>query len=160
MDRSKQRDIATSLTILVFLIVGTSGVMMYFHLFDTSIKQMHEVLGLVFVVAALLHVLVHIKSTKQYFTKKIFLGFALVFTGVVTAFVLNASGGENPKKAVFDKLFNTPVEKSFALFGDDMQKLKEKLSDAGIKTEGFETIGQIAKNNKTSPFHIIAIISK
>ncbi len=53
----KLRDIATSSTTVVFFIVGLSGVMLYFKIFDSQVKELHEILGLAFVAAAVLHVL-------------------------------------------------------------------------------------------------------
>lgn len=161
MTKNQQRDVATSLTILVFIIVGTTGTLMFFHLFDAYTKQMHEYLGLVFVVAALLHVLVHIKSTKQYFTKKVFLGFFVILLGVVIAFTSSVKeGGVHPKKLAFDKLFGSSIEKSFVLFTPSVDEAKFKLESAGLKLDDAATISQIAKLNKTSPFEIISIISK
>ena len=56
MTKNKKRDIATSITTLVFLVIGTTGVLMYFHIFDKYTKEMHEIFGLVFVAAVFLHV--------------------------------------------------------------------------------------------------------
>ena len=88
-----KKDIATSLTSLVFLVVGITGVMMYFHLFTSSVKDLHEILGLLFVVAALFHVLVNFKQMKQYFSKKIFLSLAVVVTIISSGFIINSSAG-------------------------------------------------------------------
>lgn len=161
MSKNKQRDIATSLTIIVFLIVGTTGTLMFFHLFDSYTKRMHEYLGLVFVMAALLHVFVHIKSTKQYFTKKVFLGFVVVFLAVVIGFTSSVKdGGANPKKLVFEKVFESPLEKSLVLFAKSSEDAKAKLEAKGIKILDSNSIMQLAKSNKTNPFEIINIISK
>lgn len=56
MNKFMKRDIATSLTAFLFLVIGTTGVLMYFHLLDNYTKKMHENLGLVFVLVILFHV--------------------------------------------------------------------------------------------------------
>jgi len=72
MTTATKRDIATSATALLFTVIGTTGVLMYFHILDNYTKQMHEILGLAFVVAILLHIMVNFKNMKKYFSKKIF----------------------------------------------------------------------------------------
>ena len=157
------KDIATSSTTLIFLVVGITGVMMYFHLYNGEVKLMHEILGLVFIGAALIHVFANFKQMKQYFSKKIFFSIsALVFVAVI-GFVIESQskgGGVDPKKLAIQKVLSSPIEKTFVLFSEDMDESKMKLEDAGIKIEGSTTIMQIAKANGTSPFRIVSILSK
>ncbi len=156
---TKKREFATSLTALMFLVIGITGVMMYFHILDKYTKQMHEILGLVFVAAVLAHVFVHFRSMKQYFSKKIFLSISAITLIVASAFILNAPEGKSSKAVLVEGVFNSNIEKSFVLFADNADLAKARLEEAGIKTEGLNTIDQIAKENKTSPFRIISIVS-
>ena len=156
---TKKREFATSLTALMFLVIGITGVMMYFHILDKYTKQMHEILGLVFVAAVLAHVFVHFRSMKQYFSKKIFLSISAITLIVASAFILNAPEGKSSKAVLVEGVFNSNIEKSFVLFADNADLAKARLEQEGLKTQGLETIDQIAKENKTSPFRIISIIS-
>ncbi len=160
MKKGLLKDIATSSTTLVFLVVGITGVLMFFHLFDAYTKQMHEILGLVFVVAAIVHVFVNFKQMKQYFSKKIFLSLSAVVVAILAVFILNTQDGPNPKRVIFDKILDGSIEKTFVLFADDKDEILMKLENAGIKFTDQKTIAEIAKANKTSPFRIIDIISK
>ncbi len=156
---TKKREFATSMTALMFLVIGATGVMMYFHILDKYTKQMHEILGLVFVAAVLAHVFVHYKSMKQYFSKKIFLIISVLTLVTVSVFVLNAPEGKSSKKILAEGVFNSKIEKSFVLFADNADLAKTRLTQAGLKIQGLETIDQIAKENKTSPFRVVQVIS-
>jgi len=56
MSKFLKRDIATSLTTFLFIVIGTTGVLMYFHILDSYTKEMHEIMGLAFVAIVFLHV--------------------------------------------------------------------------------------------------------
>lgn len=155
-----KRDIATSATTLLFTVIGTTGVLMYFHRLDNYTKQMHEILGLAFVVAILLHIMVNFKNMKKYFAKKIFFVLTFVTVIIVSGFIINAPEGKNPKSIVFTALFNAEIETSFLVFVEDFDLAKIKLEEAGINIEGLDSIGKIAKANKTSPFDIVKILTK
>ena len=72
MTKSQKRDIATSLTSLIFIVIGGTGVLMYFHLFDSYTKELHEIIGLFFVAVVFLHVFFNWNSMRTYFSKKVF----------------------------------------------------------------------------------------
>ena len=72
MKKGTIRDIATSFTTTIFLVIGISGTMMFFHFYDSSVKELHEILGLVFVLVALFHIFYNFKSMKNYFSKNNF----------------------------------------------------------------------------------------
>ena len=159
MTKIEQKNIATSLTSTVFLVIAITGVLMYFHILDQYTKELHEIIGLVFVVASLAHVFYNWNSMKSYFSKKVFLvalgGMFIVSLG----FILNAKEGENPKTKIINLVLNAPIEKSVSLLGSDINTMEAKLKNAGIKFNNEGSIEEISKNNKTSPFRIIDIIT-
>lgn len=156
----KLRDIATSLTTIVFFIVGLSGVMLYFKLFDSQVKELHEILGLAFVVAAVLHVFVNWKAMKNYFSKKIFISFVIVLALISGVFISNnLSAGENPKGLVLKSMIEAPINSSLQVLNVDYDKAMNKLKNGNITNVDGNSILAIAKTNKTSPFKIIAIIT-
>jgi hypothetical protein len=156
----KIRDYATSFTTLMFLVIGISGVMMFFHFYDKYVKELHEILGLVFVAAALFHVIANWKAMKNYFSKKVFL-FAITTTIVVSSvFVINSLGkGENPKGVMMGRVLNGPSAITFQLLNGDYNKAVEKLKAQNIIVGEGKSISEIAKENKTSPFKIVSIVS-
>ncbi len=71
MNKLILRDVATSASTVLFLVIGISGLMMFFHFFDNYVKELHEILGVGFVLAVLLHIIANFSSMKKYFSKKI-----------------------------------------------------------------------------------------
>lgn len=160
MNKFLKRDIATSFTAFLFLVMGITGVFMYFHILDNYTKQMHEILGLVFVLVIFFHVFFNWKAMKSYFSKKVFLSAGVITSIVALAFILNAKTGENPKAILINKTLDAPIETSFVIFSNNLENAKTKLENAGIKIEKANSLNELAKLNKTSPFEIITILSQ
>ncbi len=159
MTTNDKRYIATSLTSTIFLVIGITGVMMYFHILDAFTKNMHEILGLVFVGAVVFHVFFHWHSMKKYFTKKVFLSSLLVVFIVVSGFIYNSSNaGVNPKQSVIEAVLKAPIKESIRILGSNMQSVESKFKNSDIKFEKEVSILEIAQSNNTSPFRIVAII--
>ncbi len=162
MTRSEGRNLATSLTATVFLIVGTTGVLMYFHLLDQYTKSLHEILGLLFVAAALLHIFFNWKAMQGYFGKRVFHFAAAAVIAVTVGFLANASAqsGPNPKDLLIRSVLEAPIDTALQVLKVDSKSAAEKLSAEGITMENAASLSAIAKNNKTSPFRIVAILAK
>ncbi|MGA1932996.1 DUF4405 domain-containing protein [Arcobacter sp. YIC-464] len=160
MKTHKKRELATSFTTFLFLVIGTTGVMMYFHILDNYTKSMHEILGLVFVAIVFFHVLFNWKSMKNYFSNKVFFTVGGIISIIVLGFILTTSNEPSPKRIVFDSVFNKPIEKTSVLFTNNFESAKKKLEDASINYEANKSIKELALKNKISPFEIINILSK
>ena len=160
MKKIINRSLATSLTTFLFLVMGTTGVLMFFHLFDNYTKELHEILGLAFVFIVFIHVLFNWKSMKTYFSKTVFkLSFALV-TVISLGFILSSSDDTNPKRHIINSLLSAPLEKSLAIFSNDKDEAIMKLENAGLNINGAKTIRDLGIINSTSPFKIVNILSK
>lgn len=152
------RVLATSMTALLFLVIGGSGVLMYFHLFDTLVKELHEVLGLLFVAAILFHLFYNWGSMKRYFSKKLF-AFSTAAVVVMTSFFLfSAQGGENPKVIIIESVLNAPLEEVSHLFGVNTADARQRLEDQGISVSEQGSLNDIAKANARSPFALIQLM--
>lgn len=159
MKKGTIRDIATSFTTTIFLVIGISGIMMFFHFFDSSVKQLHEILGLAFVVAAVLHVVMNWKSMKNYFSKKIFISAVVVVTAMSGIFIsVNSNKAENPKKLLMQKVLDASIIDSFKLLNGNYLEATKKLESQNIRIFDNNSINAIAEANETSPFKIISII--
>mgnify|MGYP000869958899 CR=1 FL=1 len=66
------RNYVTPFISLVFLVVGISGVLMFFHLFDGYTEVVHEVLGVFFMICAVMHIVLNWKPLKMHFKKAFF----------------------------------------------------------------------------------------
>lgn len=160
MKKVSIRDFATSFTTMMFLVIGISGVMMFFHFNDKYVKELHEILGLVFVGAAVLHIFSNWKAMKNYFSKKMFFSAVAVTILVSAGFVVNSlNKGDNPKGVMIGKVLNAPTQISFELLDGNYKNALKKLEAKGIKIDQANSISSIAKANDTSPFRIVSIIS-
>jgi len=154
------RTLATSLTATLFLVIGLSGVMMYFHFFNSYVKNLHEILGLAFVVAVIFHVFYNFKSMQKYFTKKIFLIICLLTVIVSTAFIIqSASKGENPKSILIQKVLKAPIKDSILLLTGNYENAIIKLEKNGIKISDGKSIEEVAKSSGINPFKIVNMIT-
>lgn len=158
MNKLSRRTLATSLTAFAFLVVGSSGVLMYFHLLKEYVGDLHEIVGLFFVAVVAFHLFYNFKSLKSYFHTKIFKGSALLLGTVALAFILNTSGEGNPKKSIIEAVLNAPLQSSLQVLNQDMEDVKSKFAAKGIVISENDTIAEIAKKQKTSPFDMINVI--
>ena len=159
MKKSTMKDIATSSTTIVFVIISVTGIMLYFHLFNGYIKSLHEILGLLFVAAAAFHIFVNWKSMKNYFSKKIFLSFLILFTLISASFITQSlEQTANPKKYVLQHVMKAPLQTSFKILNLDEQAALALLQSKGFTVSKQHSIQSIAKENRTSPFEIIALL--
>lgn len=156
------KNFATSLTALSFLVIAISGVMLFFHLSESYVKELHEILGLAFVVAVLLHVYVNWTLMKRYFTNKIFLSLSVLMIAISAIFVTqNADkGGVNPKMYIIKSVINKPMIDVFTLFDIKKDVGLEILKTKGYKIDTSKSIMKNAKANKVSPFEIVLQIAK
>lgn len=158
MNKFMKRDIATSLTAFLFLVIGVTGIFMYFHILDNYTKNLHENLGLVFILVIFFHVFYNWKAMKSYFSKKIFLYSGLLVSSVALVFILTSETGENPKMVLMKSVLNSPLENSLIILNKNPEIGKDKLKKAGLKLDNANSISELAKLNKTSPFKIVSIL--
>lgn len=154
-----KREYATSLTAVTFLVISISGVMMYFHLLDKYVKEMHEIIGLLFVGAVALHLTANSAAMKNYFPKSVFRVMAAVMLIVAIGFVATTESGKTPKGQVIDAVLKAPIEQSFPIFGNNFSTGTNKLAKAGIQISQAKTIEEIAKANQKSPFEIVSVLA-
>jgi len=156
------KTLATSLTTLVFLVVGISGVFLYFHIFERSVKELHEILGLLFVAAALFHLFFNFNSMKNYFKNKIFVFSSVVIVLVSLAFIIpnSQNTAPSPKGIIIKSVLNGTIEDSVAILGSDMDQLELKLKNVGITLKDEATINQLAKSNNISAYKIVDMITQ
>jgi glucan phosphoethanolaminetransferase (alkaline phosphatase superfamily) len=154
------RELATSLTALTFVIIGVTGVLMYFHLFESRIKTLHEILGLVFVGAVSLHVFFNWKSMRRYFGKQVFISTVIVAAAVSAVFVSAAgAGGANPKTEIIRAVLAAPLDEAVQLLGGSGDTLA-RLESKGIRVGEATSIRAVADANGISPFKVVQIVTE
>ena len=160
MNKYLQKNLATSLTALAFLVIAVSGMMMYFHLFNKLVEDLHEIIGLFFIVVVLFHVFYNFKSMKAHFKTKAFWFSAILLTSVSLLFILNTKEGNNPKQAIVMAVLNAPLETSLQVLDKELKSVRDRLKSEGIIIMKNDSIESLAKQYKVSPFHIVKIINQ
>lgn len=158
----KLKNYATPLTSLVFLVIAFSGVMLYFKIYESYVKELHEVLGLVFVAVAILHIIANWTLMKKYFTKGAFIFCAILVVCVSSIFVVEAQSKSsiNPKMYIIKKVINMPFDKAINVLDIDKSNALNIMKKKSIKIDTKKSIELIAKENKTSPFKILSYMLK
>ena len=163
MNKFLLRDLATSITTFLFLVMSITGVLMYFHILDNFTKQMHEIMGLGFVAIVLFHVFYNWKSMKSYFAKKVFLYSAGIVFLISSGFIVNSiltPKNDSSKRVIISSVLSAPLVDSLVLFNSNMDLAKAKLEKAGLKMGNAKTFQEIARENRVNPFEIVGIIAQ
>ncbi|MFA7083882.1 MAG: DUF4405 domain-containing protein [Arcobacteraceae bacterium] len=160
MNKRRFREIATSLTTIIFLVIGLTGVMLYFHWFNSIIKELHKILGLLFVAATLLHVFVNWNSMKTYFSKKVFFLSTVIIVAISSTFIIYSltSTKIHPKKIVINSVMQAPILDSLEILNIDYEEAKIKLQHQSIDITVYKNINQLAKKNNLEPLDVITIL--
>ncbi len=154
----------TPLTIAVFTVIGVSGLMLFFGFFEGQVKEMHEWLGVAFVLVALLHV----AKNWRPFTLMLRLPAMKASVGAValaaTVFVVGATmgGGErgNPVRAVAQAVETAPLETAAAVFGLTRDEVLTRLHDAGIDASAeARTLAEIGQQTGVESMRVLAAVT-
>lgn len=155
------RDIATSLTTLIFIVLAVTGVMMFFHILDNYTKLTHEMLGLAFVIVAVLHTIANWNALKRYFSKKVFL-ISFVLIALIVSFFIYRVGerGTNPKTTLIVSMLQTNIVTAAKVLKVDEKTLSDVFTKKGIQYKREETFSEISKKNNTSPFSLVSLLTE
>lgn len=154
------RNYITPFISLVFLTVGLSGLLMFFHLFDGFTEVLHECLGLFFMICAVFHIMLNWNGLKVHFKRDVFIPAAL---GVFTlSIVLISAEILNPPidTVLINKLVRAPINDALKVLGITYDIASKKLRNNGISIEHARTIEDIWIYNHSDPETIIDIITE
>lgn len=154
------RNFVTPLIALVFLVVGFSGVLMYFHLFDGYTEIVHEYLGLTFVVFSIFHIIINWGDLKSHFRKKIFIPAGIVVLVISIGFIVLEKIYVPIDIVLIEKLVKAPISDSFRVLEIDYSKASQTLENNGIFIGDSKTIEDIWIKNESSPQEVIELIIK
>ncbi|MGK4005455.1 DUF4405 domain-containing protein [Sorangium sp. So ce1036] len=149
------RNWVTPFLALIFVAVGSSGVLMFFHLADGFTEVLHEVLGLTFVLFAFLHVAINWRSMRNYFGKTNF-AIAAVAVAVSSAGLIVIERAQLPVDLiVLERVARAPISDAFRVLEIDRGRAAAVLSEKGIELDGAETIEDIWVKNNSSPEEVV-----
>ncbi len=153
------RNYVTPFISLVFLVVGITGVLMFFHLFDGYTEIVHEFLGVFFVICAIFHIILNWKPLKIHFKKGVFIPAALAVAVISILFIVQQHYNPKVDTIVLGRIVKAPVDDVFkALLVDSVEAVKS-LEANGISIEGAVTLEDIWINNNVNPEKVIDLIT-
>ncbi|WP_419859614.1 DUF4405 domain-containing protein [Candidatus Palauibacter sp.] len=127
---------STPATIGAGIFVALTGLLMFF-VTERPFKFAHELVGIAFSVAVVLHVLSHWRSFRRYFSKRLAVGvLALVWTaagGLIAASVLRNIA--EPEDLIVARLDGVPIELLAPVVGMDVGELLERLANDGYAAD-------------------------
>jgi hypothetical protein len=148
----------TSFTAFLFLMVGITGILMFFHIFDNYTKVTHEILAIVFVLFSISHLIVNWKSFKRYFKKLVFLTSGMIVFLFALLFIYISKNSGDLQRDLTEKLLRSPISHSFVVINKSFDQTKAKLESNGIMIGESNTIEEISIKNQISPQEIIELI--
>lgn len=151
------KNIGTTATIITFFIVGATSVLMFFHLNNGAAKLTHEYLGLVMVVACVLHIMANFSAFKKYFggIKLAIIALCISITLIFTA--LAPSTGAPAVKQVYFQVLNLKLSQATKIFDTNVSEFDKFLSDKNLTFEDL-SIRNFALKNKIKEDEILRAI--
>jgi len=118
-----------------FLVVGITGLLMFFHLLEGYTEVVHKVLGLFFVVCAIFHIILNWKGLKFHFKKGIFLPSLFSVLAVSAILIITEIMYPPVDLQIMGRIVKAPVKDAFRALNIDYTKASEKLKNKGIYVE-------------------------
>lgn len=154
------RNYITPFISLVFLVVGLSGLLMFFHLFDGYTEVVHECLGLFFIVCAIFHIMLNWKALKIHFKRGVFIP-ALMGVLVISAVLIVSEWMHPPvDMIIINKVVKAPIHDAFKALAVNYDKASENLEKNGILIGKAKTIEDIWIINDADPEKVIDLITE
>lgn len=154
------RNYITPFISLVFLVVGLSGVLMFFHLFDGYTEVVHEYMGIFFVVCAVSHIILNWRGLRSHFGKKVFIPALLGVLSVSIVFIVLSKIYPPVDTVLLNKIIKAPIYDAFKALEVDYSEAAKRLETKGISIDGATTIEAIWINNSAGPEEVIDLIMK
>lgn len=138
---SKLRKIATPLTIGGFLLMGVTGILMFFHAGSGLTKTAHEWVGLAFVVIVGLHVAVNMRPFTAHLKRPAGQVATAAFAVLLAlSFVPMGQGkGGRPDFALLHTVEEAPIAAVATVLNESPEGLAERLRAAGYDTADLDS---------------------
>ena len=148
----------TPLITIIFLVVGLSGLLMFFHVFDGYTEVVHEILGLFFVVFSVLHVILNWKALKIHFKKRVFILSTIVVAVISILLVIQQQKSPKFDTILIERITNAPIEDVLKVLQVDSIVVVKRLEANGISYIEGASMEEIRINNKVSPKKLFDLI--
>lgn len=152
---------ATPLTIGAFVLMASTGVLMFFHLDTGMNKEAHEWLGWAMVAGVAAHVIANWSAFARHLTRPSALAFIGVFVLMLAAsfFIKKDEEGGNPARKVSQAVIRAPLSQVAPLSGQRPQALVEALRAAGFTVASADqTLESITGPEREAQFKALSVI--
>jgi hypothetical protein len=153
------RNYITPFISLVFLVVGFSGLLMLFHLFDGYTEVIHECLGTFFVICAIFHIILNWQALKIHFKKGVFLPVLLGILTISIVLIILERMHPPVDMIIINRVMKAPIDDAFKALEVDYFEASERLKLNGISIDNANTIEDVWVNNNADPEKVIDLIT-
>ncbi|MBX9635034.1 MAG: DUF4405 domain-containing protein [Magnetospirillum sp.] len=152
------RKYATQATAALSVVVGVTGVMMFYRIAKAEVEAMHDWLGLAFVIVAALHVLRHRKSFANMLRQpRMRTLFAAAAVAALAFVVLSPPKQGNPFRQITQLAANAPLTDLAPLMGIPADELVKRLQESGLAvSDTGQSIESLAKAQNRDPVGVLA----
>lgn len=152
----------TPIAAAVFAVSATTGVLLFFHLGERVIKELHEWIGLAFVAAAILHITRNARALASYARRPTLWIAAALVLATAAAFIVPAltapqkEGGGS--RALASVVLRAPLDEVAPLLDTTPAALVERLGAAGLTvTSTSASLADLAAASGRSPREVLDI---
>ncbi|WP_164126972.1 DUF4405 domain-containing protein [Sphingobacterium luzhongxinii] len=152
------RNYITPFISLVFLVVGLTGVFMFFHLFDGYTEIVHEFLGLFFVVCTVFHIILNWKALKIHFKRGVFIPAGVAVAVISLLFIIQQQLHPKVDTMILDRIIKAPINDVFRVLNVDSSGAVKRLESNGISIDGTTRLEDIWIKNNADPEEVFDLI--
>lgn len=155
---SSLRKWATPLTVASFLIMGVTGILMFFHLDSGLNVPLHEWAGWLMVLGVVAHLVLNWRPFTSYLKRPV--ARVVMVLGVVLLGLsfYPVSGDGNPVKQVMQAMARADVSTVIALSGQDISAGLEQLAAAGLMANETMTISELTGGDRGRQMQVIDVL--
>lgn len=153
------RNYVTPIISLIFIVVGATGTLMFFHLFDGYTEVVHEFLGLFFLIGAVLHIILNWNALKRHFKKGVFVPAAIAVGVISILFIIQQQNNPKVDTIVLERIVKAPIADVFEALQLDSSEAVKRLEAKNISIEGAATLEDIWMNNQVAPEKVFDLIT-
>ena len=156
------KNLATTPTIGLFIILAVTGFFLLFHLAGPNVKILHEWLGLAFVLFAFLHVFANWPLMKRYLAGRKAALIVLMLVAA-TAFAMApapASDGGSPVRSLISQVKRAPLATVAKLYRHEVAPVIAQLQSQGYTVAGPEiSLADLARSNGVTEEKLLSLLS-
>ncbi|TCO73927.1 DUF4405 domain-containing protein [Rhodovulum euryhalinum] len=156
------RKFATPLTIGASLLLGVTGILMFFHANSGLNKLAHEWVGLAFVAIVGLHVAVNWRPFTAHLKRPVGQAAALAFAALLALSFLplgGAKGGGRPDFALLQEIQAAPLDALAVVLNESPEGLAERLRGAGFSAADLDSsIVSLTGGDRQAEMELIKVI--